>query len=1330
MEGRPAQFLLDTGCTTNLLAKHVFDRLPESIRSQTQECARYGLLADGTRLPFYGIVKLNIRLRQVKTEEVFIISQINEDAILGMPFLVDRHCSMDFRKPIIQLDGHELKCTDRQGRLLSNHIQTVKGGTLPPESERTMLCRVTSRNYCPMGIVEALPDGVLLAASLSRPDDKGRLLVRCLNPTKQPVELRCGTVVGTYTGVEEDEVDDQPSLEAPACSTTQAEVPGHVQDLFESARHNCETEEQERQLAELLRKYSTVFSTGDEDVGLTDLVEHSIPVAPGTRPIRQPPHRLGPEKEAEAERQVQELLKKGLIEPAGGAWSSPVVLVRKKDKSWRFCVDYRRLNTVTQQDAYPLPRIDESLEALAGSKFFTTLDLLSGYWQVPLDADAQEKSAFITRSGLWKWRVLPFGLTSAPATFQRLMEQVLRGLHWKTALLYLDDVIVISPDFPSHLLRLEEVLQRLQKAGLKLKPQKCELLQEEVRYLGHIVSADGIATDPEKIAAIKNWPTPQNLKQLQAFLGTAGYYRQYLPEFATVAKPLHQLTSKGAEWIWDSEAQAAFEELRQRLTAAPILGYPDPRLEYILDTDASDVGVGAVLSQIQQGQERVIAYFSKTLSPAERNYCVTRRELLAVVKAVKHFRPYLYGQRFKLRTDHASLMWLCRRQEPAHQIARWLELLSEFQYSTEHRKGTKHGNADGLSRRACIDCKQCKRVEERDGGPSHAQIAEEMETGVAWQRARTPDKQCPVAAPNELADIARVEPSTTPVELKKLQNERQSPVAMMYRALASGEPLTEEQLSLGSRELRQLNQRRHAMKIDEQDLLAIRVCIQEKARWCTLCPVPLRKTVIWQAHNMAHSGINRTLGRIQLAWYWPGMTAEVRRVVKSCEVCQAAKGGGTHPAGGQQRLFAGRPWQKVAVDLVGPMPLTSRGNKWILVLMDHFTRWQDAIALPDATAPVVATALDEKIFCYMGLPEQIHTDQGAQFESSLMAELCQLWGVEKTRTTPYHPQANGMVERNNRLLGDSLRAMLIGRGQDEWDLLLPQIMRAFRGTPHSTTGETPNLMMLGRELRLPDQLQYLPPPGGQSTRHQYVQDVHDRLEEAHSLLQEQQLRIRQEDDEEPPLFMTGDLVWLENKRRRKGENPKLQPKFVGPYEVIEAWGGHTYRIERQGQQSIQHESRLKPFRACAEPSGQAPATLEPARRPNMKGAAPRRKTREVEPTLEPTLMFEPESAERAPVQSSMEEATPTQPEDSVVEANPSRMTTEIAAPPIENHGRPRRTRQPPQWYGEVYCHEIDQEEKAGEEKSTEANHRTLRQGESDKHLIRKGDNSPTRIRDC
>jgi hypothetical protein len=344
--------------------------------------------------------------------------------------------------------------------------------------------------------------------------------------------------------------------------------------------------------------------------------------------------------------------------------------------------------------------------------------LISGYWQVPLDEDAQEKSAFCTRGGLWKWKVLPFGLTSAPATFQRLMENVFRGLHWKTLLLYLDDVIVIGNDFDSHYDRLKEVFDRLRAAGLKLKPTKCELLQPKVRYLGHVVSKDGVATDPLKIESVSKWPTPTNVAEVRSFLGTVGYYRQYIEGFATIGKPLTQLTHKGVQFEWNDLTNQAFVELRQKLIEAPILGYPNPKLQYILDTDASAAGVGAVLSQVQDGAERVIAYYSKTLSPAERNYCVTRRELLAVILAVKHFRPYLYGQRFKLRTDHAALIWLCKRAEPSNQVARWLEILAEFRFDIEHRAGVKHGNADGLSRRTCFDCKQCDRIEKSMGGPS------------------------------------------------------------------------------------------------------------------------------------------------------------------------------------------------------------------------------------------------------------------------------------------------------------------------------------------------------------------------------------------------------------------------------------------------------------------------------------------------------------------------------------------------------------------------------------------------------------------------------------
>ena len=1397
LEGRPVQFLIDTGCTTNLLSKQVFDRLPGRIRDLLEESDSHGLLADGTQLPFYGVIRLQVRVRDVKTEDVFVVSQISEDAILGMPFLVAHNCSMDFNQPVVQVDGRKLTCTDRHGRLLLSNLQVTREVVVPPRTEMNIQCRVAAKNFSPVGLIEGNPGGLPVASSLNRPSWDGGVVARCLNLTEQPMMLRAGSVIGTFTGVEKDQIDDSQLLtdseettdqfasavgeevpghlqqllgaavgdnKGPGKSLVSArlltEVPGHLQQLFGAAVGNCKGPGESQKLARLLTEYSTVFSTGDGDVGRTTLVEHSIPVEAGTRPIRLPPHRLGPEKEAEAERQVKDLLQKGMIEPAGGAWSSPVVLVKKKDGKWRFCVDYRRLNAVTQQDAYPLPRIDDSLDALAGSKYFSTLDLVSGYWQVPLDADAREKSAFATRSGLWKWRVLPFGLTSAPATFQRLMERVLYGLHWKSLLLYLDDIIVIAPDFKTHIQRLEEVFRRLQGAGLKLKPSKCELLQEEVRYLGHIVSPAGVATDPEKAEAVRDWPVPQGVKELQAFLGTVGYYRQYIKNFATDAGPLHRLTAKGVDWEWNETAQTAFDKMKKGLTTAPVLGYPDPDKQYVLDTDASDIGVGAVLSQIEDGVERVIAYYSKTLAPPERNYCVTRKELLAVIKAVKHFRPYIYGRRFRLRTDHASLRWLCLRKEPSNQVARWLEILAEFQYTLEHRAGVKHGNADGLSRRGCGDCRQCDLIERRDGGPSRQElrtasleaalkVAAPVSSGQARNSAdlqissyiaetdlsdwRCWDFALKVAEPvyplepdtfsalkvsgDDCPSLFRSESDRETAEfvngaigvqsdLKELQMTGSSSVAVMYRSIQTKTELTSEEISTGNVELRKLNKQRESLRIRPDGILEIRVAPQDKPRWCVVCPPATRRTVIWKTHCLSHSGVNRTINRLQLTWYWPGMTAEVRRTVKSCEKCQVAKHGGTKAAGGRQRLYAGRPWQKVAVDLVGPMSETPRGNKWILVLTDHFTRWQDALALPDATAPVVAAALDERVFCYLGLPEQIHSDQGAQFESQLMTELCRLWNVDKTRTTPYHPQGNGVVERNNRGLGDSLRALLLQRGQDEWDDLLPQLMRAYRGTPHSVTGETANLMMLGRELRLPDQLEYYPPPTDFSPQHEFVVDINERLKQAHEALRQQQLEIRQEDQEKPPLFATEDLVWLENRRRRKGDNSKLQPKFVGPYKVVKVFDNHTYLIDRQGQDSVQNECRLKLYHPCPEEAGKAPTALEPRRRPNMKGTTrhrPRCQGDDVEVLpLEkdnPALLLpeiRPDQSKAIPHvlmeptegKSNTEEPSSQITKETLVEGEALPTVEQPASLQGEYTGRPRREARQPMRYGDYECYQI------------------------------------------
>jgi len=385
----------------------------------------------------------------------------------------------------------------------------------------------------------------------------------------------------------------------------------------------------------------------------------------------------------------------------------------KKDGSFRFCVDYRRLNDITK-DCFPLPRIDDTPDTLAGAQWFCTLELKSGNWQVALHPEDKEKMAFSTGQGLWQFTVMTFGLCNAPATFEQLIESVLRDLTYETCLVYLDDVTVVGRTFQEQLDNLPKVFQRLGEAHLKLNPEKFQLFRKWVRYLGHIVSPSGVTTDPEKLEAVKSWPKPNNKQQLRSFLGLCTYYRRFISGFADLAKPPTRLTEEKRTFEWSADTETPFQTLKEALCMAPVLGYPRPGERFIVDTDASNVGIGGVLSQVQYGGERVIAYFSKPLSKAERNNCVTRRELLAIMKTLEHFHKYLYGQEFHLRTDHSALTWLLSFRNLEGQTARCVQRMQGYNFTSEHNQGTRHTNADALSRRPCPEgCSHCQKVEQR-----------------------------------------------------------------------------------------------------------------------------------------------------------------------------------------------------------------------------------------------------------------------------------------------------------------------------------------------------------------------------------------------------------------------------------------------------------------------------------------------------------------------------------------------------------------------------------------------------------------------------------------
>ena len=525
------------------------------------------------------------------------------------------------------------------------------------------------------------------------------------NQSRQPLKLKKNQVVGHLVPAQPIELTEEvgPSKEnaAPVVSSIRNSS-GLERTLRLLGAANIDedylTKSQQSTLEGLIKANASIFALDQSELGTTDIVTHVINTG-DYPPIRQHPRRTPFALRGQVTKMVQDMLENGVVRPSSSPWASPIVLVEKKDGTFQFCVDYRRLNSVTKMDVFPLPRIDDTLDLLSQSKYFTTLDLMSGYWQVQMDKDSQEKTAFTTHAGLYEFRVMPFGLCNVPATFQRLMETLLADLVRDRCVVYLDDILVVGETFEAHLENLQKVFDRLQQANLRLQPKKCYFASPQVDYLGYRVSGEGLSTDPRKTAAIEKFATPTDVKSLRSFLGLASYYRRLVPCFSKVASPLHHLTRKDAPFVWTDECELAFSQLKALLTSATVLAFPHFDREFLLETDASGLGLGAVLAQKQDdGLVRPIAYASRTLQPHENNYGSTEMEALAVVWAVKHFRHYLYGHRCQVYTDHEALKSLLNTPHPSGKLARWGLALQEVDIQINYRPGRVNQNADALSR--------------------------------------------------------------------------------------------------------------------------------------------------------------------------------------------------------------------------------------------------------------------------------------------------------------------------------------------------------------------------------------------------------------------------------------------------------------------------------------------------------------------------------------------------------------------------------------------------------------------------------------------------------
>ena len=456
--------------------------------------------------------------------------------------------------------------------------------------------------------------------------------------------------------------------------------------------------EQARQLKALIAEFADIFAENHFELGRSGVCRHQITTTT-QQPIYRPPYRTPKYLEDFIKEELTKMLEAGIIQESSSPWAFPVVIVNKKDGTLRFCVDYRALNDITIKDRYPLPRIDEMLESLGSAKWFTALDLASGYWQIEMEPDSIAKTAFTTKFGNYEWRVMPFGLTNAPATFQRTMNEIFRDRLWKTVMVYLDDLNVFSDTFDHHLSHLREVFTRIRRAGLRLKMKKCSFAKRQIAFLGHVVNDQGIQPDPAKIKSVQDWPRPQNTTEVRQFLGLASYYRKFVKGFAAIADPLYHLLRRKTSHQWTQSQQTAFDQLKQALITAPVLAYPNLNNRFSLHTDASGTGIGAVLTQEDnEGKEHPVAYISRSLSRAERNYSTTEKEALAIIWATKYFHQYLYGTEFDIITDHQPLQWYFKQKNPIGRVARWIVTLMDYSPRIMYRPGRTHQNADSLSR--------------------------------------------------------------------------------------------------------------------------------------------------------------------------------------------------------------------------------------------------------------------------------------------------------------------------------------------------------------------------------------------------------------------------------------------------------------------------------------------------------------------------------------------------------------------------------------------------------------------------------------------------------
>ena len=1096
-------------------------------------------------------------------------------------------------------------------------------------------------------------------------------------------------------------------LATPVPKFAQTDTPRNINSHIESSvlepfgsKINRETltSIQQLEVENLLERWSCIMSTSNLDLGHTHTVNHEINLSDNIS-FKEPHRRIPPALMDEVKQHLKEMLACGAIRESNSPYSSNVVLVRKPDGSLRFCIDFRKLNAKTIRDSYALPRIDETLDCLSGSKWFTKLDLRSGYWQVEMREQDKPKTAFtVGPLGFYECNRMPFGLTNAPATFQRLMERCLKDLHLKECLIYLDDIIIFSKTFDQHLVRLESVFLRLWQHGLKLKPSKCEFFKSEIKYLGHIVSENGIATDPEKISALKQWPRPRNIKDLRKFLGFAGYYRRYIRDYAKIVKCLndllvgqpktgHKTKSRNKfapKWQWNEEHQTAFETTIEKLTTPPILAYADYSLPFLLHVDASAEGLGAALYQNQDGVDRAIAYGSRGLKKTEKNYPAHKREFLALKWSVcDKFKDYLYGHQFTVKTDNNPLTYVLSTAKLDATGHRWLAELSTYSFNISYKSGLNHLDADGLSRHPSFtpDLRQtttgdvveaiCRCKTNTSTVPFVESLAFQEHSSQEEVSATLGHIRCLVASSLVCLPLLNDATGWRKAQLEDLT------IGRVIHFLETGEKPNKLK-SMESWEVKSLL--RYWDKLELRDGVLYKVSSSNDSNLVQLIlPFQFKELVLTSLHDdMGHQGQTRTLDLVRSRFYWPGMAKDVNRKVRFCHRCICRKTPVSSKTAFLVSVQTSQPLELVCIDYLSLEP-SKGGFDSILVITDHFTRYAQAVPTRNQSAKTTAKALFDNFFVHYGLPAKLHSDQGRNFESNLIKELCKLVGVKKTRTTPYHPEGNGMCERFNHTLLNMLGTLTEDQKAD-WKSYVPSLVHAYNATKHESTSHSPFYLLFGRHPRLSiDAYLGIDPNHGSGNKNAtvYASELKRRLQYAYKLASQAATRSGKRHKHRYDLRVRESGLELGDRVLVKKVGIK------GKHKLADRWDQQTYivvaqpnpgipvfkvRNELNNKYRILHRNMLLPFQSVPALSPLVSKRRQSEKRPHVNT-----------PSSSSGSESDPEfhTLTRAKLRP---DAPPFEPSWTFPTTSPVPLQHPPAAPPEVIVRRSTRTRQPPQWY--------------------------------------------------